>query len=122
MAGATRTETIHIHGASSSVHRKRAESERIDLVDADGWLAQNGIDQVALAKINIEGGEYELLERLIATGRIRSIENLQVQFHNFWPEAASRMRAIQDALAATHEPTYQYRFVWENWKRRPRVS
>ena len=36
----------------------------------------------ALMKINIEGGEFELLERLLETRLISRIENIQVQFHN----------------------------------------
>jgi hypothetical protein len=70
-------------------------------------------------KVNIEGGEYELLERLIDTDLVRAIGDIQVQFHNFWPEAASRMENVQNGLRRTHTPTYQYRFVWENWRRNP---
>jgi hypothetical protein len=69
-------------------------------------------------KINIEGGEFELLERLIETGLIATIENLQVQFHNFEVGAPKRMAELQAALGRTHTPTYQYEFVWENWARR----
>jgi hypothetical protein len=28
------------------------------------------------------------------------------------------MERIQSALMITHELTYQYEFVWENWKRK----
>jgi hypothetical protein len=30
--------------------------------------------------------------------------------------AFDRMRAIQEQLAITHQLTYQYEFVWENWR------
>jgi hypothetical protein len=68
--------------------------------------------------VNIEGGEYELLERMLERGLTERVCDLQIQFHNFSPDAAERMAAIQRGLAATHRPTYQYRFVWENWRRR----
>lgn len=118
LGGRTRSETISIRGASSSVHKKRSESLDIHIVDACQWLDENGVGDIALMKVNIEGSEYELLERLIETGKIASIANLQVQFHNFWMDCERRMRAIQQALEKTHALTYQYWFVWENWRRR----
>jgi FkbM family methyltransferase len=117
--GATsRTETIGVCGASSSAYKRKTETELIRIIDAKDWFEQNAIGQVALMKINIEGGEFELLERLIGTGLIDNIENIQVQFHNFTPDASTRMASIQQDLAKTHSPTYQYRFVWENWQKR----
>jgi FkbM family methyltransferase len=113
-----RTETIHLRGASSSLYKGRAEAEEIRFVDVAAWLESAGIGPVALMKINIEGGEYELLERMIEADLAPRVRDIQVQFHNFAPDAPDRMAAIQQALARTHEPTYQYRFVWENWRRR----
>ena len=69
-----------------------------------------------MIKINIEGSEYDLLEHLIETYFIANIGNIQVQFHNFIDNAKERMRNIQTNLAKTHKLTYQYEFVWENWK------
>ncbi len=116
--GATsRVETIYLHGASSSTHKKQAQSERIEIVDVRQWFEEHEIDAVRLMKVNIEGGEYELLERLVTTGLISKIDDIQVQFHNFTPDAPSRMEQLQRAMRATHTPTYQYRFVWENWRK-----
>ena len=56
-------------------------------------------------KINIEGGEYELLERLIAADLIRKIDDIQVQFHNFVPDAAARMERCKARCGRrTHQP------------------
>ncbi len=33
-------------------------------------------------------------------------------------DSTDRMHAIQRGLNKTHEATYQYKFVWENWRRR----
>jgi FkbM family methyltransferase len=117
LGGSNRTEQIHIRGASSSLYKQRAESEEIRFVDVAAWLQQARLGAIALMKINIEGGEYELLERMIETEQLDAIENFQIQFHNFTPDAARRMADIQHALRKTHEATYQYRFVWENWRR-----
>lgn len=36
--------------------------------------------------------------------------------HDFVPDAKRRMQKIQAALSRTHNLTYQYPFVWENWR------
>ena len=86
------------------------------------WIESVGINELALVKVNIEGGEYELLEHIIDTGLIACIVNLQVQFHDFVPNAKERMDAILMNLAHTHRPTYQYPFIWENWTRLEKVK
>ena len=73
---------------------------------------------VDLMKINIEGGEYDGLDKLVGTGLIKGIKSIQVQFHDFVPDAEKRVKDIHDKLQVTHIPTYQYEFVWENWQRR----
>jgi hypothetical protein len=74
--------------------------------------------EVAVMKINIEGGEYDLLSYIIDKGLHKNIKNIQVQFHKvdglLWEV---RSTSIQRQLMKTHELTYQYPFVWENWKR-----
>jgi FkbM family methyltransferase len=117
LGAASRVETIYLHGASSSTEKKQAQSEQIEIVDVRQWFEEHNIEAVHLMKINIEGGEYELLERLVSTGLISRIYDIQVQFHNFLPDAPARMEQLQHAMRATHTPTYQYRFVWENWRK-----
>jgi FkbM family methyltransferase len=118
LAGSTRTESIMVDGMASSYFIKRGVPEETRLVRAGDFLADNGIDKIRLMKVNIEGGEYELLEHLIETGHIRNIADLLVQFHDFVPDAPARMRKIQEALSRTHYPTFQYEFVFENWRLR----
>lgn len=112
----TETTQLSLADNSSSIFLKSENSVDIKLVDAADFLKQYNITQIDLMKINIEGGEYDLLEHLIATGDIVKVKNIQVQFHDFVYNAAQRMKAIQTNLQKTHELTYQYEFVWENWK------
>lgn len=118
LGASERTELIQIAGAGSSIHkRKRSATQTIQIIDVKNWFEDNAIDSVQLMKINIEGGEFELLERMLDTRLLQMIENIQVQFHNIAPDSADRMAAIQHSLRETHHPTYQYPFVWENWTR-----
>jgi FkbM family methyltransferase len=124
LSAATRSLEIEIAGDSSSVHRRseKCTRETILLKAVDAYFKEAAIHEVHLFKINIEGGEYELLERLIETGLIQIVRDLQVQFHDFVPDAESRMTAIKSQLAKTHFLTYEFPFVWENWRRREVVS
>jgi len=109
--------SIFLDREGSSVHRRvSADSCRINLRHAGQFLLEQEIDRIDLMKINIEGAEYDLLEHLIETGWVQRIRNIQVQFHDFVPQAEKRMWAIQKALMRTHTLTYRYVFVWESWR------
>jgi hypothetical protein len=69
-------------------------------------------------KINIEGGEYELLDRMLETGLVERVTAFQIQFHYFVEDAETRMASAQQRLSRTHSPTWQYRFIWENWEKK----
>lgn len=109
---------LSVSADASSVFKHDAQGVEIELREADRFLRQRGIVDIALMKVNIEGGEYDLLDHLLETGWIERIRDLQVQFHDFVPNADVRMKSIQSRLERTHQTTYQYEFVWENWRRR----
>ena len=89
--------------------------ERISLRRFSDVCSELGVKRINLMKINIEGGEYDLLPHLIETGIVAAVENIQIQFHNFVDGAVVKRAAIVEALAKTHERTWCYEFVWENW-------
>ena len=107
---------MQLAAASSSMYLKNGDAVDVALIDVASFLSRTGIRRIDLMKINIEGGEYDLLERLISIGAIPFIRNVQIQFHDFVPNARNRMKDVQEVLAQTHRPTYQYEFVWENWE------
>lgn len=101
---------------SSSAYINTDRKEKVYLRSVEKFIKQSGIQKIDLIKINIEGGEYDLLEQLIQSEMIKMFFNIQVQFHDFIVEnAKERMKKIQDKLSETHSITYQFEFVWENW-------
>jgi FkbM family methyltransferase len=78
---------------------------------ADAVLSELGIDHIDLIKINIESGEYDLLRVLIESGWIDRIRYIQVQFHNFIPDAVVLRNALREQLAKTHLERWNYEFV-----------
>lgn len=118
LAGETKKAQLSISADGSSVFRQGNNIQKISLIKAIDFIKENDIHTIDLMKINIEGGEYELLEHLIDTKFIHNIINIQVQFHDFVPGASERMIKIQEALQKTHYLSYQYEFVWENWRKK----
>ena len=117
LGGETQTCQISVNENSSSTLRNVGDNTTtVEIMNIVEWLDKNNIESVGLMKINIEGGEYGLLEKLLVSKYITKIDNIQIQFHNFFDDAQQQMETIQRDLSKTHEPTFQYRFIWENWK------
>ena len=85
--------------------------------DVVAVLDELGLGTIDLLKINIEGGEYDLLDRLIATGWLPRIRLVMVQFHEWHPKAYRRRRRIRRALRRSHREVWCYPWIWEFWRR-----
>ena len=108
---------IYVSGPSSSVYLKGNKKERITVIDVASWIEKANLMDIDVMKINIEGGEYELLDRIIETGIVERVRDIQIQFHRIDGDSEKHMKAIQSQLAQTHKLTYAYEFIWENWTR-----
>lgn len=119
LGSSNKMESLTVLDDSSSmfkVSNDKGKSVSIEIREVIDFFKLNDIKGIDLIKINIEGSEYDLLERLIVANFVKNIKNIQVQFHDFVHNSRSRMVAIQEELKKTHEITYQYEYVWENWK------
>jgi CDP-paratose 2-epimerase len=111
-----KTEDVQIAkmGAESSTFLPGSIKETIRLGDIAGEaLLHKGID---LISINVEGGEYSILRRMIETGLVKNCKNIQVQFHTLHSNFEVEYNEIIGLLNRTHIKTYFYPFVWENWQ------
>ncbi len=77
-----------------------------------------GLDDVAVVKMNIEGGEYDLLPALIEAGLMERIDRLTVQFHRYSAAQVGQRDVIRAELARTHDCVWEYPFIWEEWRRK----
>jgi hypothetical protein len=73
--------------------------------------------EVHLLKLNVEGEEYPVLERMLERGLLARVRDLQVQFHRTVPDCDLRYIGVRAGLERTHHLTYEYPWVWENWRR-----
>ena len=103
-------------GDASSAVADHARSFTAPVAAAGDFFAAHDLGRVQLAKINIEGGEYELLPALIEAGVAGRIARLLIQFHLFRPEDRDRRNAVVERLAETHAAAWSYPFVWEEWR------
>lgn len=104
--------------ASSFVRdQQRGESVAAQLRDVASVWHELELSRIDLMKINIEGGEYPLLRRMLEAGLLNQVQHLQVQFHDFVDNAEQQRQELRQQLADTHNETWCYTFVWENWSR-----
>ena len=106
---------INLDNASSSLYKPGTGSQEVEISTVDSFMEDNSIEEIDLMKINIEGAEYTLLDRMIKSGIIEIVDNLQIQFHEEHENEITR-DYIQSHLKNTHNLTYNYTYVWENWK------
>ena len=114
---------LAMHGEGSNIykpdphgrHDREIKMADIQLFAVSEFLKKEKIATVDFAKINIEGGEFDLLEHLINTGEISNFKILNIQFHEWLPKAIFRRRAIRKALRKTHHNEWNYAFMWERW-------
>lgn len=66
-------------------------------------------------EINIEGGEYLVLERLIDSTYISHCTSILVQFHNYGLQQEFDRAHLRLKLSKTHKMVYCYEWVWEYW-------
>jgi FkbM family methyltransferase len=120
LGGADQTATLALDGPGSSIYADSGlfGTAQVQIREVTSVLDELGIEHVDLLKVNIEGGEYDLLDRLIEAGWLPRIRLVSVQFHEWHPKAYRRRRAIRRALRRHHQEVWNYAWVWEYWRRR----
>jgi FkbM family methyltransferase len=73
---------------------------RVEAIDFSSWLGKNFVpEDYLIVKMDIEGAEYDVLEKIISDGYLRLIDELIVEFHQQMNESISKER--HDALVRT---------------------
>jgi FkbM family methyltransferase len=94
LSNSTGLGKISLAGDSSSLFEESTEGETINCLDVKDLFEIYNIDRVDLMKINIEGSEYDLLERILELGLHNKVHNFQIQYHRFIEGCAERRQAI----------------------------
>ena len=115
LSNKTNEVSVNLKGDETSFYGK-GNKVLVNFVDINEFLNKEKINKIDLMEINIEGGEYDLLDHIIKTGIVNKINNLQVQFHKNVKDYKKRRKTIQNKLKKTHNLIYEFPFIWENWK------
>lgn len=107
-----------VAGDASSAFLANGPRQECSAMTLPQFLRESGVTTIDLMKLNIEGGEYELLEGMLDSGLASTVRHFQIQFHDIAPDSRQRMEAIRARLATTHTQQWCYEFVWEGWTRK----
>jgi FkbM family methyltransferase len=120
LGGRDRDEVMMIAGPGTSLYTAPSGpgplgKATVPIRDVHSVLTSLGIERIDLLKVNIEGGEFELIDRLHETGWLGRTATLIVQFHEFAPDAYRARRRNRRQLAETHRCRWSYPWVYERW-------
>ncbi|MBC7429402.1 MAG: FkbM family methyltransferase [Bacteriovorax sp.] len=112
-------ETLSIQEDENKTQMKASNNQKsvihVQLKNIESVIKELQIPQLDLFKINIEGGEYELLEKVYEMGFMGKVKDFQIQFHDFIPGADEKRASVTDKLKKTHFCKWSYDYIWENW-------
>ena len=117
LGGSTESLYLTDSGAGSEVTKEKTDI-KISIKDITEVIKDFDIARIDLLKLNIEGSEYDLLEKLIKSGLISTIDKLQIQFHENINDADLRRDRIRSDLNTTHKEIWSYYMVWERWDKK----
>lgn len=119
LAGKAQSLDLALDGLSSGAFSKVGRRVKVRLEGAAAFLTRSRPEVVDLLKVNIEGGEFELLEALVRTGWMEKIRYLQLQFHSVVPDAEARVEQLRRDLERSHVRQWSFDWIWESWQRKP---
>jgi len=111
------TAEFNLEGNATGLYSSSSVvTEKVILWDVERFIVEHQVSKWDLLKLNIEGGEYAVLKKLIDSGLIKRFKYIQVQFHLNIPDARKKYKEIKKQLCNTHDIEWCYPFVWESWK------
>ncbi len=105
--GATSTFGDHITFTEKKTIKIKSLLETLEILN---------VEKIDLISINIEGGEYDLLDHIFSNNLINKIRYLQVQFHDISDASEYQREQIRGKLKLTHREKFCFPFVWEGWE------
>ena len=71
-----------------------------------------------LLKMNIEGMEFECLEKLLSTKSLKKAKYLLIQFHNLDKNSLPALIRLREEFANDFYNVWKYDWMWELWERK----
>jgi FkbM family methyltransferase len=88
----------------------KADQIRCELVDIKKVIKK--YKYIDLLAINCEGGEYNIINRIISLKLNKKIKSLLIQFHQIDKNSAEEVEKIIKELSKTHKIVFHFEWVW----------
>ena len=108
---------LGIDGETTGKYSNSQTKLRVAAKDISKIVGEAG-ETLKVLEMNIEGGEYDNLERLIHTRLMLKVPTLLVQFHRYSVNEELRRAQIRSELEKTHFCVFEFPWVWERWDRK----
>jgi FkbM family methyltransferase len=110
------------NGLGSSMYEEREKNAnvpriRVEIAAIDRIWKELELGQVDLMKINIEGAEFPLLDKMIEENLLSCVHCFLIQFHEWHPGAHWKRWRIRKELRKTHRLVWDFHFIWEKWEK-----
>ncbi|MBX3314252.1 MAG: FkbM family methyltransferase [Actinobacteria bacterium] len=120
LGGADATLSLELAGPGSSLHGlvdddRSASAVEVRVRDVTAALDELGLDRIDFLKVNIEGAEFDLFDRIIGAGLLPDVRYVLIQFHEWHPRAHRRRWRIRRELKRTHDLVWDYPWIFELW-------
>lgn len=118
VGGSSGIVPFKIKGDMTGAYADNPETEWVNIQDVNEVFERLKLTEMALMKLNVEGSEFPIIEKMLEKGLLSCVLNLQVQWHAVVPDYQARYDALQMRLAESHELTFEHGWIWQNWRLR----
>ena len=71
-----------------------------------------------MLKLNVEGAEYDILNRIIKTNNLNNIKSFLIQYHKSIKNSVELRTEIRSEFKKNNFiEVFNYEFVWEYWRK-----
>ena len=98
---------------NSNLGKKTIKINAIDIVE----IIKNR-KNIDLLKLNVEGAEYEIMNRIIDTENLETFNSYLIQYHKSVKQSGKLRDKIRNQLLnKNYKEIFNYDFVWEYWRK-----
>lgn len=116
MAASDHSGSIEMHIDSDSTGTySTGKTQTVECISFLKYLTSTNL-VFDLVEMNIEGGEYVVLDELIENNALSWSKNWLIQFHENDSSHELLTAQCRSALRNTHELVFSYAWVWELWE------
>jgi hypothetical protein len=103
-------------GINSGSFDKNQDIIKVTTVDIVDLISE--YKYIDLIKLNVEGAEYAILEKIIKSDSLKYFKSFLIQFHDIDTNSSEKRNFIRSQLLSnSFKEIFNYNFVWEYWSK-----